>query len=107
MEGVVGYSCPFKHGLKNLQEITLLLNLNALFVFTLSGQSIIAVDTMIALAAVHFSFIIIYHIINYTCGAAFNNRMQLFMSLLLKKITKKLTSSNNNLAYGNEIPEIT
>ena len=106
MEGVVGYSCPFKHRLKNLQEITLLLNLNALFVFTLTGQSIVAVDTMVALAAVHFSFIIIYHIVNYTCGAAFNSRMQLFMSLLLKKLSK-VKSSNNNIAYSNEIPEIT
>ena len=111
MEGVVGYSCPFKHRLKNLQEIILLLNLNALFVFTLSGQSIVAVDTMVALAAVHFSFIIIYHVINYTtCGAAFKNRMQVFMSLLLKEITKKLSrtkSSNNSVAYRNEIPEVT
>ena len=77
--------------------------------FTHPGQSIVAVDAMVALAAVHFSFIIIYYVINYTCGVAFKNRMQLFMSLLFK-ITKKLSrmkSSNNNRAHRNKIPEIT
>ena len=110
MEGIVGYICPFKHRLKNLQEITLLLNLNALFVFTLSGQSTVAVNVMVALAAVHFSFIIIYHIVNYTCGVTCKIRMQLFMCWMFKKMTKKLSrvkSSNNIVAYSNEIPEIT
>ena len=110
MEGIVGYICPFKHRLKNLQEITLLLNLNALFVYTLSGQSTVTVNVMVGLAAVHFSFIIIYHIVNYTCGVTCKNRMQLFMCLIFKKMTKKLSrvkSSNNNVAYSNEIPEIT
>ena len=112
MEGFVGYSCPFKHKLQNFQEMILLLNLHTLFVFTLSGQHVIAINIMIALAAVHFSFIVVYHVVLYTCGATFKSKVHLFMSLLFKKMTKKLSrtkSSKNNgfTPYSSEIPEIT
>ena len=112
IKGFVGYSCPFKNKLKNFQEMILLLNLHTLFVFTLSGQHVIAINIMIALAAAHFSFIVLYHVFLYTCGATFKSKVHLFMSLLFKKMTKKLSrtkSSRNNgfTPYSSEIPEIT
>ena len=64
---------------------------------------------MVTLAAVHFSFIITYHVINYTIGVVFKSRMQIFVSVLFKMITKKLKSAKNKAVtqYSSEIPEVT
>ena len=109
MEGFVGYSSPFKHRLQNLHEMILLLNLNTLFVFSLSGQNVVYINIMIALAAVHFNFIVIYHIINYTLGATFKNKAQLFIIFPFKMIIKKLSKEKSKpiTLYSSEIPEIT
>ena len=112
MEGFVGYSCPFKHRLQNLQEMILLLNLNILFVVVLSGQSVIFINTMVALVAVHFTFIVIYHIVNYTLGAKFKSKVNFFIIFVFEMMTRKwrrMKSMKNKIItpYSNEIPEIT
>ena len=108
MEGFVGYVSPFKHRLQNLHEMILLLNLNTLFVFSLSDQNVTYINIMIALAAVHFIFIVLYHIFNYTLGATFKSKAQLFIMfpfMIIKKLSKK--KSPQNRLYSSEIPEIT
>ena len=54
-------------------------NLNTLYVLTLPGQSTIAVNVMIALAALQFSYIVIYHILNYVLTGSPKNRIKLCM----------------------------
>ena len=111
MVGFVGYSCPFKNSLQNCHEIIALLNLNTMCAFILSGQNVVAVNIMIALAAVHFVFIVIYHVINYTLGVTVKSRVQLFVFILCRKMSKVLSkkspTSNVITHYSNEIPEIT
>lgn len=112
MVGFVGYICPFKHRLQNLQEIILLLNLNTLFVFILSGQKVIFIHTMVALVVIHFIFIVIYHIVNYTLRATFKSKVKLFIIFTFTMMTRKLrriNSSKNKVItpYRNEIPETT
>ena len=112
MVGFVGYSCPFKHRLQNIQEIILLLNLNTLFVFILSGQKVVFTHTIVALVVVHFIFIVIYHIVNYTLGAAFKGKAKLFIIFAFTLMTRKLRRINSLknkviTPYRNEIPEIT
>lgn len=112
--GLVGYTCPFKKRLQNFHEMILLFNLHTVFVLVLSGQNAIAINVMIALAAIHFIFIVIYHIINYTLGVAFKTRMELHIIFLFKKLTKnklcRIKSSKDSVIitpYSSEIPEIT
>ena len=112
MVGFVGYSRPFKHRLQNIQEIILLLNLNTLFLFTLSGQKVVLIHTIIALVVVHFTFIVIYHIVNYALGATFKSKVKKFITFAFTMMTRKLRRINSLknkviTPYRNEIPEIT
>ena len=83
-----------------------------MFVFILSGQSVVFTNVMVALVAVHFSLIVIYHIVNYALGTAFKSKLKLFIIFPFKTMTKKLgkmkSSKNEAITpYSSEIPEIT
>ena len=110
VESVVGYACPYKNSLKNLHEMILLFNLNVQYVLMLSGDSFTAVNVMIALAAIQFIFIVIYHIFNYTLSVGLKSKMQQCISTLGNRSIKKF--SNNlfqlhDFSYRDRIPEIT
>ena len=60
---------PLKVNYKNYNELIFILNLQCLYIILLYGKdSVSSVSVIIAIAAVHFSFIIIYHIITYVRG---------------------------------------
>jgi len=62
-EGIRSATRPFKSQIKNHHEQIFNMNIIILLVTALYDQDMIAVNAMIGLAMVHFSLIIIYHII--------------------------------------------
>ena len=88
---ILGMVQPFKIKYKNYQEVILLLNIQGLYVASLYGQdttSAIAVQTIIAMAAIHFICIITYHMITYVCGGVIRNKIQLSVHTFIGRFTK-------------------
>ena len=83
----------------------LLFNLNTLYVMILSGQSTIAINVMIALAAFQFICIVIYHIFNYVLTGSLKNRIQLCINI--KEFSQVNTFNHRDMFYCNRIPNIT
>ena len=89
--GLHGVMRPFKIKYKNYQEMLLLFNLHGLYVSLLYSQGIAnstAVNVAITIAAVHFSFIIVYHMITYVCGGVIRNKIQLSVNTFTGCITR-------------------
>ena len=64
--GLHGVVHPFTNNFRNYQEIFYMINLQILYIMTLSDyQGTTTVNIMVTVAAVQFIFIIIYHIITY------------------------------------------
>ena len=88
---ILGMVQPFKTKYKNYQEVILLLNLQGLYVSSLYGQgttSAIAVQIIITMAAIHFIFIITYHMVTYVCGGVIRNKIQLSVNTFIGRFTK-------------------
>ena len=71
----------------------LFFNLHGLYVSLLYSQlqgnaSSTVVNVAITLAAVHFSFIIVYHMITYVYGGVIRNKIQLSINILTGWITR-------------------
>jgi len=69
ISGIHGLLRPLRSELQNYQEFILLVNLQGLYVFSLYGQDatyIIFVNILVVIAMIHFSIIMMYHIITYT-----------------------------------------
>ena len=108
--GLHGAARPFKNSCKNYHEFLYIINLQILYILTLSHyQGATTVNVMVTLAAIQFIFIIIYYIITYLYNGV--------IMIKIKKLTNTLTtwisklnkpSSNVNLQLHNiEIPEVT
>ena len=67
VNGFQGMWRPFKNKLHNYQELFLMINLLVLYVFLLSEQWI-GIYTLISLAEVHLSLIIVCRIMTHFCG---------------------------------------
>ena len=110
IEGICGYTRPYKNWFQNCHEMILVFNLNALCVLVLSDQNVTPINVMIALAAVQFLFIVIYSIFNYTPAKALKNQIQQckWINPMIRDNTSPNTAINlQNLSYRNRIPEIT
>ena len=95
MIGTHGIVRPFKIKYKNYQELVLFLNLQGLYVISLYDECAtninavnIIIHTMITMAAVHFIFIITYHIIIYMFGGVIRNKIQLSVNTVIGWITR-------------------
>ena len=91
MIGLHGVMRPFKIKHKNYQEILLFFNLQGLFVILSYSQGIAnstAINIMIAVAAIHFGFIITYHIIIYVYGGVLRNKIWLNVNTFREWITR-------------------
>ena len=88
--GIHGIACPFKRKYKNHQELALILNLQVLYAISQYSQDIntTAVNVMVAIAAVHFTLIIIYHMITYMHGGVIRNKIQLSISNFTTWVTR-------------------
>ena len=76
----------------------------------LSGDSFTVVNVMIALAAIQFIFIVIYHVFNYTLSDGLKSKMQQWISTLGNRSAKKFSNNSfqlHDFSYRNRIPEIT
>ena len=83
--GSQGAMQPFKVKHKNYQEMLLFFNLHGLYVSLLYSQdnaNSTTINVAITLAALHFSFIIVYHMITYVYGGVIRNRIQLSINTL-------------------------
>ena len=68
-------------------------------------------NVMITMAAVHFMFIVFYHIITYVHGGVIRNKMEMIIYMLVKQIrsccNKSQVKQFELLPTRNKIPEIT
>ena len=89
--GMHGLVQPFETKYKNYQEVVLFLNLQGLYVVSLHGQgytSTTAVQVIITIAAVHFIFIITYHMITYVYGGVIRSKIQLGVNTFTGRVTR-------------------
>ena len=113
--GLHGVMRPFKIKHKNYQEMLLFFNLHGLYVSLLYSQGIAnstAVNVAITVSAVHFSFIIVYHMITYMCGGVIRNKIQLSVNTLtgwIIRLNNKTHTQHFQLQDNirDNIPEVT
>ena len=88
IEGIQGALKPFKGAIKNFQEQLFLINLTVLYAFLLYNQETnkMAVNIMIAIAAVHFIIIIVYHIVTYMCSAVIKSKVKSSINVIIQKM---------------------
>ena len=89
--GLNGVMQPFKIKYKNYQELLLFFNLHGLYVSLLYSQGTAnstTVNVAITVSVVHFSFIIVYHMITYVYGGVIRNKIQLSVNTLTRWITR-------------------
>ena len=104
---------PFKMNYKNYQELILTINLQGLYAISLYSQdanNITIVNTMITMAAVHFIFIITYHMITYMYGGVIRSKIQLSIDTFTKWISRPRFSEHEKFQLQDDIidriPEI-
>ena len=82
---VTGLVQPFKHRVKNYQELILMFNLHVLYAISLYAQNdspiMIVVNIMVTISAVQLTFIIMYHIISYPCGGMIRKCIMSFVGM--------------------------
>ena len=89
--GLHGMMRPLKVKHKNYQEMLLFFNLHGLYVSLLYSQdnaNSTSINVAITLAAVQFSFIIVYHVITYVYGGVIRKKIQLSINTLTGWITR-------------------
>ena len=78
---VQGWIKPFRVKYKNFQELMFIINLNLLFVISISSEYTVTVtNAMVAIASVQFTFIAIHHIITYTCDGVIRPRIEIIIT---------------------------
>ena len=110
--GICGVVDPFKSKAKNYQELFLLFNLHGLCVISLHKNHTTVVNVIIIIAAVHFMFIIVYHIITYMLGGVIRDKMQLNINTFTRWIERSCKKSQHQQfelqdVLRDNIPEIT
>ena len=71
-----GYFNPYKKAINNISELLYILNLQVMYIFSLYGHdntNKIVINIMVTLAALHFTLIIIHHIIMHGCNSKMKN----------------------------------
>ena len=108
--GLHGVVCPFKIKFKNYNELLYVINLQILYILTLSYcQGATTVNVMVTLASVQFIFIIIYHIITYPYSGVIRIKISDFINTVTTWVSKfNKRSSNVGLQLHTiDIPEVT
>ena len=92
----------FKEQYKNLQEQLFLINISVIYAFLLYDWDIskMMINIMIALAAIHFMFIVMYHILNYVCGVVIKGQA-------LTELSNGITLFKENLQLISHLNYIT
>ena len=100
---MTGITHPFKNKFHNYHELLLLLNLQLLYIAVHHKFSVTIINTVIAMAAVHFTLIVVYHIITYMCGGVIRNKIQQGVNTVMGWIRKRSTVQRFQLT---NIPEV-
>jgi len=96
---------PFKNKYKNYQELLLYLNQGILYTLVLSSQSdmiVTVVDVMVSLAAIHFSFIVMHHILIYLPDGIIKRKLNLGMNKctdIILQIWNRLYAKSQNQQF--------
>jgi len=107
--GLYGIAKPFKNNIKNYHEIVIIVNLQVLYIFTLSGLGVTAVNVMIAIAALHFTFIVTTNITTYRYGGVVRNKLHYYTSRMkswFNRLHKKPSIAFERVMLC-KIPEVT
>jgi len=107
IEGAHVICKPFENKLNNYQELFLIINLLILYTFTLSSQgdvNMTVVNIMITMAAVHFSLIIIYHIITYMSRGC-KLPVETYEHKVREWVSKSKKKPESDIQLQNEVPE--
>jgi len=94
---------PFKSKFHNY-ELIFLLNLQILHIFVQNNSSMTTINIVIAIAVVHFTLIVIYHIITYTYDGVIKNKIRQGVDTVMGWFTSM--SSIQEFQLGN-VPEVT
>ena len=86
--GIFGVMRPFKSRVKNYQELIFIFNLQGLSIISLHSHNSIVINIIITMAAVHFIFIITYHVITYMFGGVIRNKILSSVDTFKKWITR-------------------
>ena len=106
--GLHGTVSPLKDNFKNYQELLYIINLQILYILTSQYQGTTIVNVMVTLAAIQFIFIIMYHIITYSCSGVIKIKISHFTNNVTMWISKLKEPLNVNLQLHNiGIPEVT
>ena len=113
--GIHGTTQPFKNAIKNYQELVLILNLQVVYTISLYGResvTSIILNVLITIAAAHFVFIVLYHIITYMHGGVIRKKMEMIIYMLVKQIRSLCNKSqveqyDLEVTARNKIPEVT
>ena len=110
LAGVHGLVRPFKNKFKNYQEFIWLMNLQVLHVLSFNVTNMMYVNILITTAMLHFTIIIVYHVITYTwIGKVISSHIISGYSLL-SKLMKSHKSESIPIVRDremNEIPDVT
>ena len=93
--GICGVMQPYKSKVKNYQELILIFNLHALYVISLHSHNLMVINTIIIVVAVHFIFIITYHITTYMFGGVIRNKVQSSVTTFIGWITRLCNNSQH------------
>jgi len=80
-----GHLNPYKKFFNNISELLYILNLKVMYVFSFywnENTGRIVINIMVTMAALHFTLIIIHHIIMYGCKSRIKNKTLLKYDLL-------------------------
>ena len=111
--GIHGLTCPYKSTMQNVQELLYLFNLQTLYTVSLYGRDTInmtAVNILIAIAAVQFFIVVMYHVIKYVNNGKIKQKIQLIVDALRRTIRSKNQQQyelGDNWRHTCTIPEIT
>jgi len=101
---LTGIAHPFKSKFQNYHEILLFLNLQILHIVALNGTSITATNAVIAMAALHFTLIVMYHIITYMFGGVIRSKIEQGVNTVVGWLNNRTQTGQFELA---NVPEVT
>ena len=102
---VTGIIHPFKTKLLNYHELILLLNLQVLHILVQNSSSLATINIVIAMAVVHCTLIVTYHIITYMCGGVIKNKIEQGVNSIMGWITSRHKSTVQSFQLDN-VPEV-
>ena len=105
-----GYICPHKSIFVNIQEYLLLINVTIIYSASYHCSDTISstiTNVMITIALVHFTIILLYHFLTFTCHCNVENMLWDVKEKMIKCCHLKLYTHHREDTMSCEIPELT